>query len=205
MSTRYETEFVEPGTLVRPSWIGRLVRLLLGVLLLRAFFDLVRSEIWMARGDTGLTSSRPPDDLVFWLLVAFVFWIFPHVVNIGFGVRWGRWPQLALLAVVGVTVGVSLLTAGSVWSPALGWVLLAWLLYVSLHLGVSFVLSAFLATPGCEMRSIPHLWTLASGRPTAEHYCPGFLDPLDRWETGRRAGGGSERGSSGDSSIGDSK
>ena len=42
-------------------------------------------------------------------------------------------------------------------------------------------------TPGCEMRALPHLWMLATGRETAEHFCPtGFLDSLDRWEAGRR-------------------
>ena len=51
--------------------------------------------------------------------------------------------------------------------------------------GISFVLSAALATPGCEMRAIPHLWTIVTGRATKEHYCPGFLDGLDKWELGR--------------------
>ena len=60
-------------------------------------------------------------------------------------------------------------------------------LYVFGHLGLSFLLSAVIATPGCEMRAIPHLWTLLTGRATREHHCPGFLDSLDAWELKRKA------------------
>ncbi len=185
---RYATRFVPPGTLVSPGWIGRLIRLGLGVLLLKLFYDLLRSEILMDRGDTGLTSSQVPDQVLFWVLAVWLFWIFPYVVNIGFGVNWRRWPQIVLATLLGAALVWSLMTDDELWSEPLGWILLLWLLYESLHLGVSFVLSAALATPGCEMRSIPHLWTKATGRETSEHFCPsGFLDSLDRWEAGRRS------------------
>ena len=155
---RYNTTFVEAGTLVTPGWIGRLVRLGFGLALLKFFYDLVRYEVLMPRGDTGLTSSQAPDQVWFWLLAAWLFWILPFVVNIGFGVSWRRWPQVAVLASAAIAIVVSLVSEGRIWSEPLGWVLLIWLLYESLHLGVCFVLSAVLATPGCEMRAIPHLW-----------------------------------------------
>lgn len=47
------------------------------------------------------------------------------------------------------------------------------------------VLAGILATPGCEMRAIPHLWGLLTGNRIREHYCPGFFDNLDRWDRGR--------------------
>ena len=47
---------------------------------------------------------------------------------------------------------------------------------------MSFVLSSILSTPGCEMRAIPHAWTLLTGHVTPEHYCPGALDRVDRFE-----------------------
>ena len=58
-------------------------------------------------------------------------------------------------------------------------------MYAFGHLSLSFLLSTAIATPGCEMRAIPHLWTLVTGRATKEHYCPGALDSIDRWETRR--------------------
>ncbi len=181
----YDTAFVEPGTLVRPGWIGRLVRLALGFLTLKLFADLLRFEVLMDRGDTGLTSSQVPDQLFFWLLMAFFFWILPHVVNIGFGTSWRRGPQVVVGGVSAAVAAFGLVVHGSAWTEALGWVLLVWLLYESLHLGASFVLAAALATPGCEMRALPELWSRVRGRASAEHYCPGFLDGLDRWERSR--------------------
>lgn len=57
-----------------------------------------------------------------------------------------------------------------------------WMSYVFGHLGVSFVVAAIIRTPGCEMRGLPHLWSKLTGSESLEHYCPGFLAPLDKWE-----------------------
>ncbi len=168
----------------RPRWIGRLVRLALGLLLVKLFVDLVRFEVLMDR-ESDLTSWQLPTDYMFWILAAFFFWILPHVVNLGFGKSWGYRPQIALAVLVAAVGGWGAVAHGSVWTPALGWVFLLWLLYESLHLGTSFLVATALATPGCEMRALPDLWSRIIGRPTAEHYCPGFLDALDRWEHGR--------------------
>lgn len=184
----YETRFVAAGTLPRPRWIGRLVRLAVGLLTLKMFVDLVRFEILMDR-DSGLTSWRAPDQLFFWAVVALFFWILPHVVNLGFGRSWGHRPQLVLAAALAVVAAVGLATRGAAWTPALGWAILLWLLYESFHLGTSFVLSAAIGTPGCEMRAIPDLWSRLSGKRSAEHYCPGFLDGIDRWELSRATRG----------------
>ena len=110
------------------------------------------------------------------------FLVTPYVINIGFSRNWGRKSQLAILAIAAVLVAYSYLTDGTVWSPALGWFVYIWITYVSGHLGISFLLAALLATPGCEMRAIPHLYMLVTGRETQEHYCPGHLDKLDKWE-----------------------
>ena len=180
-----ETRFEKTGTLKPPGIIGRIVRLLLGILVLYLFIDLVEWEWLQPKNSSEFIRWQAPglDWAVIFLLF---FYLFPLVVNIGFGVNWKRKPQLILIIAV---VGLGLFTLfqyGSIWSPALGWLLLIWLTYVAGHLGISFLLAAMLATPGCEMRSIPHLWTILSGRETQEHFCPGFLDKLDKWEAGIR-------------------
>ncbi len=185
----YDTHFVEGGTLPRPRWIGRVVRLAIGLLTLKLFVDLVRFEVLMER-DSGLTSWRFPTQLFFWAVVAFFFWILPHVVNLGFGKSWRNRSQIALAVILAAVSIWGLVAHGSLWTPALGWSILLWLLYESLHLGISFILAAALATPGCEMRAIPDLWSRLSGRASAEHYCPGFLDGIDRWELARSGGSG---------------
>jgi hypothetical protein len=112
--------------------------------------------------------------------------VFPYVINIGFSQNWRRKPQWLLIGVVMLigTLGIAL--HGSFWSPALGWLALIWLLYVTAHLGFALVLAAIFATPGCEMRAFHDLWTKVTGRETKEHYCPGFFDKLDKWEASRK-------------------
>ena len=71
----------------------------------------------------------------------------------------------------------------NVWMGPLGWFMVVWLFYLYGHLGISMLIAGFIGTPGCEMRAIPHLWTLLTSRDTKEHYCPGFLNGLDAWES----------------------
>lgn len=90
-----------------------------------------------------------------------------------------------MIGIAGVLALLDLALYGTWWAPPLGVFTLLWFIYWSAHLGVSLVLAALIATPGCEMRAIPHLWTRLTGRRTKEHYCPGFFDRLDRWERRR--------------------
>lgn len=176
---KIETFFEEQGSLRKPGFIGRVVRFLLGAWLLWALYTLLRYG-WIILVDTS-----PPDRIEWWLFMVLAFWLTPPVVNIGFTKSWRRAPQVVIAVVAAAATGIDLLIYGTWWAPPLGLFVLAWLVYFSAHLGSSFVLSALLATPGCEMRAIPHLWTLTTGRSTREHYCPSFIDRLDRWEADR--------------------
>lgn len=176
---KIETHFEEPGSLPRPRIVGRLVRLLLGLWLLWALYTV------LAVGWEVLVDTTPPSRPDWWLFIAIAFWITPAIVNIGFAKNWKRRPQWVILLLVGLAIAVDLAVYSSWWAPPLGAFVWLWLIYFSAHLGFSFVLSAIISTPGCEMRSIPHLWTLITGRPTREHYCPSFIDRVDRWEVKR--------------------
>ena len=78
------------------------------------------------------------------------------------------------------------LRTGSVETALLARTIWIWLFYLSTHLGLSFLLSAVLGTPGCEMRAFHDLYSRLSGNPTKEHYCPvGPLSAIDRWEASR--------------------
>ena len=173
-----ETDFVEAGTLLKPGLIGRLVRLVLGIVCLYFVLGLVVDGL-------GLVGWKVPTDQRMWFGVLFGLWVFSYVVNIGFTRSWGRNPTAAVVVVAWGIWIVGMVQNGSPWSPALGWFVRIWLLYTYAHLGVSFILSALIATPGCEMRALPHLWTIVTGQDTAEHYCPGALDRIDRWEAER--------------------
>ena len=175
------THFEAQGALPRPGVLGRVVRLGLGLGLASGVYSLSTT------GTALIPGTEIPAHWTFWLYVAFVAAVTPYVVNIGFGTNWRRRPQYAALAVVGLLLTVDLLIWGSWWAWPLGTFLWLWLMYVSIHLGGSFLVAAVIGTPGCEMRAFPHLWTVLSGRATREHVCPGFLDRVDRWEASRRA------------------
>ncbi|WP_421788647.1 hypothetical protein [Hyphobacterium sp.] len=112
----------------------------------------------------------------------FAVYLVGYVVNIGTGLRLGASPRI--VAVVGLALAGmmgwamdGILTSDVLWR-AIRW----FMIYVYGHLGVSFVLAAAFATPGCEMRSIPILIGRLTGKPPRDHHCPGPIDAIDRWE-----------------------
>lgn len=172
-----ETRFDEQGTLRKPGPIGRTVRLLLGIWCLYVCWTL-----W--RYPEGLIRESLPHWTAL-ISIPFALWLVPPVVNIGFGTNWKAWPRYLATGVILLWMIGLALTEGSWWSSALGRFSWLFVLYTFGHLGLSFVLSATISTPGCEMRAIPHLWTLLTRRKTKEHFCPGFLHGLDAWELER--------------------
>jgi hypothetical protein len=179
---KIETHFEEPGTLRPPGIVGRMIRLLFGVMLLSALLQMLGS------GASLFSLAAAPRGWSFWVFVAIAFHVTPYVVNIGFSKNWRRKPQLFVAVVAAALIAVDLAVYGTWWAPPLGTFVWLWLVYFSAHLGVSFMLSTILGTPGCEMRAIPHLWTILSGRSTKEHYCPGPFDQIDKWEGDRKSG-----------------
>ncbi len=176
---KLELHFEDQGSLPRPGLVGRVVRLVFGTMLLYGLFSMVTDGL-------GLFSSTvAPRSLDFWVFVAIAFHLTPYVINIGFGRRWRRRPQLVIAVLVLLLIAADFVLYGTWWAPPLGAFMWLWLVYFSAHLGGAFVLSTIIGTPGCEMRALPHLWTLVTGRVTKEHYCPGPLDRLDKWETAR--------------------
>ncbi len=172
-----ETTFVQPGALAKPKIIGRAVRLLLGLLCCYGALSYGESPRELVRLDL------PPLGIL--LGPALALWLLPIVVNLGWGVNWKNRPRLVFLLLCATTIAVDFALYGSFWGPPLGVVLYAATVYTLAHLGLSFLLSALLSTPGCEMRAIPNLLGKLMGHARMEHHCPGMLDPIDKWEARR--------------------
>ena len=172
-------ELVDAGTLARPGAVGRLVRLGLGALCLYALSMIVgNAEAIIAQPFSSL------DDLV--LPIVFPLFVLNYVVNIGFSKSWGRRPLIVSLIALGLSAGIALLLTGSPDSPIFGVPLMLWLTYFYAHLGIAFVLASLIATPGCEMRSIPEVIARVTGNPSDEHHCPAsFITKIDAWEQRR--------------------
>ncbi len=171
-------ELVKPGSLTPPALIGRLVRLGLGVMCLLGLWNVtVNLEAFIAAPIKVVMNPY------FAFLIAMCFWIINYVVNIGFSKSWGRRPAYVSLAGFIILALGGFFIYGEFNSPVFGVPLFAWLAYFYGHLGTSFVLASALATPGCEMRAIPELFGMLTGRAAAEHHCPAsFISRLDEWE-----------------------
>jgi len=169
--------FDKKGTLEKPLVIGRMVRFLLGLSCLYFIYELI------IYGDGVIYSLNY--NAMTWFAVIVAFYVVNHVVSIGFGKKWGRKPQIILILLSAGLIIFSLFTEGQVLGTSFVYFLYAFLFYLYLHLGTSMILSSIIGTPGCEMRSIPQLYTILTGKQTKEHYCPGFLDNIDGWEMKR--------------------
>ncbi|WP_420433704.1 hypothetical protein [Hyphobacterium sp.] len=163
--------FLQGGTLPPPGDVGRLARLLLGI-----------GSLYVVANVIGNDDPRAVLDPAVAVYMLFAVYLSAYVVNIGFGIRLGQWPRMAVLAAV---TGAGLLSWTSQQSLETG---MMWrtaqliLCYVYGHLGISFLLAAAFRTPGCEMRSIPILLGRIAGRPARDHRCPGPIGIIDQWE-----------------------
>ena len=173
-------ELADPGSLMRPGTIGRLLRLVLGSACLFGLYHLL-----VNRDAIIATPVSTLPNLVVLAVVA--FWIVNYVVNIGFGKSWGRWPSYVSAIVMMTSATIGWMIYGTPDNPILGACIWLWLVYFYAHLGLSFVLAALIATPGCEMRSIPQLLGRLSGRKVQEHCCPvSLITRIDLWESTTR-------------------
>ncbi|MEJ2326576.1 MAG: hypothetical protein P8186_02845 [Anaerolineae bacterium] len=176
MTESRKNSYVPAGTLPRPRWLGRGLRLVLGaVILLSAFSVGVTFQYFE-------NAQAIPDSIGLWVLVAVLFLSMRHEINLGLGVSWGRHAQLAIVVLAVLAIALDFILYGRVWASPLGILFYFWFLVSALPLGVALVLSSLLATPGCEMRSYAHLLARLQGRDASEHYCPGGIDIVDRWE-----------------------
>jgi hypothetical protein len=174
--TTTDLKLDEPGTLARPGLLGKTVRLALGFLCLWYVFGL-----WRITGD--LIDSAGHIRQLIWNGVIVGLFLISYIVNIGYTRDWKKWPAIISFLVFLVIGILGYLMQGSFETRLLSSVIWIWEIYLFTHLGLAFLLSALIGSPGCEMRAFHHLYSKVSGNPTKEHYCPiGPLHAIDRWE-----------------------
>lgn len=172
-------ELVDQGSLVRPGPIGRLVRLILGMFCLYGFWELVSVAPYVIERPFELLPNLA-------LMILVVLCVFNYVVNIGFSKDWKSYPTLISLVILGIVGLLSFLSDDLVASTLFGLLLVLWMGYFYSHLGISFLLAAIMATPGCEMRAIPELFGKITKQNVKEHHCPSsIISGIDRWESNR--------------------
>lgn len=171
-----ETKFQPVGTLQPPGPVGRIVRAILGLGCLYFVWQIF--SLWPSM----IESKKLFTNGSFLFMTLFGLYLSPYVINIGWKLNTKRWPQVIIVIISALFIGYNYYSTNQIYSKLLNTFTLIWLAYIFLHLGVSFVLSAMIATPGCEMRAIGHLYSIFTGNKTYEHTCPGPLNKIDKWE-----------------------
>lgn len=168
------------GVPYRPGPIGRIARLLLGLLVIQAAGGAVLALI------DGVSGPPDTDDTGLLIAIGIAACLTPAVYDIGLGTNHGgRWRVLAA-AGIAVTTLIGLALGAPTTGLTTG--LLVWVAITMGWLGLALLVAAVLRTPGCEMRSLPHLASLILSGDRNYLPCPGPLQPLDEWEartTGR--------------------
>jgi hypothetical protein len=170
-----------PGTLLKPGPVGRIARLAFGVLCSWYVVELLEVA-------GNLFDSHGNIRAAIWNGILPGLFLVSYIINIGYSRAWKKVPAVVSGGVFLVLAGVGYVLSGTVESGLLARSAWLWEIYLFSHLGLSFLLSAIIGTPGCEMRALHDAWSRLSGNPTREHHCPvGPLNAIDRWEAHRNS------------------
>lgn len=169
----------EPGSLPRPGPIGRVARLLLGIACLAYVQGLIQVAANLLDSDGHIRT-------IIWNGMVPGLFLVSYIINIGYSRPWKKWPAIFSAGLFLVIGTAGFLSVGTPETNALALTIWSWEMYLASHLGIAFIISALIATPGCEMRAFHDLYSRRSGVPVKEHYCPvGPLNSIDQWESGR--------------------
>ncbi len=135
-----EVDFLETGALDRPRPLGRFVRGALGAMLAAGFYNIATGYRF-----PGVAEAS---DVTVWLGLAFALYFFPHIVNLGFGVRLRHWPRTIALGLIVLSGAVGIATSGTPFGPNTTLVTMTVLAFASGFGGLSFLLAGALAVPG---------------------------------------------------------
>lgn len=166
-------------SIVKPGIIGRIGRVIFGI------FSLSFVAGYLPYDADVINVNPINDSSPYFIGVLIAFVVLNDVVNIGFNISWRRRPQAIFLVLVLLAIGSDLLLYGSIWAPPLGLVVFLMSMLTHLYLGSSHILAALISTPGCEMRSFPHLIAKIRGGDIEAVVCPGHWDAVDNWETSK--------------------
>jgi len=140
-----KTQFAAPGTFPKLGPIGRVVRLLIGVVIIWLVVPpFVRHWEGFVRLREGWETPRGT-----WYLGAILaVYLLPETIDRLFTVKWNWRSQAAWGALAALVVGFDLAYYGALWAPPLGWFLMVSIVFVLGVIGLSFLAQAAAATPG---------------------------------------------------------
>ncbi len=171
-----EISNVSRDTLPTPGWLGRAIRIILGIIVLWGASGIVASFNQL------VTITHFPANVELWLFAGLLFFAMQDVIDLGLGVQWGQIPRIVTLLLAGICIIADYILYARLWAPPLAIFFAIWCLVISIPLGIALILTGIVSLPGCEMRVYAALIAKMQGRSATEHYCRGGVDFVDRWE-----------------------
>ena len=132
-------DFAEAGSSPGPLPIGRALRFLAGI---GAGFYFIWNLIQVSE------LVGPQIQGGYWVGVGFAWWYLSDAVVVGFGVKWGRWPQIAAIVISLALLVAGLIAYGEAWAPPLRWGLFTLVEFFYGYIAISFILASLFAVPG---------------------------------------------------------
>lgn len=136
------------GALPRPRLIGRLTRLVLGVILLYFFARVLISIPSQARGFLATQTGWHVPGGDWWLVALGCLFGLRLLIDRGFDRQWGNRSQIAFLVLAGVAALADWLVYGAFWAWPLALLVFLLIACVIFYASISYLVAAFAATPG---------------------------------------------------------
>ena len=133
-------DFVESGSSPKPLPIERSLRFLFG---LGTGYFFVWNFLFL--DDRVGTEAVHVGYLVG---AGFAWWYLSDLFVVGFGLRWGRWPQIGSVPIAAVLVIAGLVAGEGFWSPQVTWGIFILTQFWFGFSSVLFILAAIFAVPG---------------------------------------------------------
>ena len=137
-------DFAVPGTTPRPLAIGRASRLAFAVLIGIVFTLILLNYTYLTDSEFHVSGYS----IAYWIAVVAAWAGFSDLVVVGFGRRWGRWPQVAVLPVALALVLIDLVAYGEIWDLPLAWGVFLFTEFFFAFVAISLFLAAIFAVPG---------------------------------------------------------
>ena len=133
-------DFVEAGTTPKPLRLGRTLRFVFGLGATSYF-------VWNIVRFTDLVGTDSID-VGYLIGVAAAWWYLSDAFIVGFGLQWGRWPQIAVFPIALGLLVIGLVAGGVEWGTPLQWGAYIMSQFWFGFIGPSFILAALFAVPG---------------------------------------------------------
>ena len=126
------------GRLPSPGWLGRIYRMVLGLVLLA----------WLTWGVASFFAQSSGWPLSLLLALPMVVYFLGDVFKIGFGRDWHRKPQFTALSLISLALVADLVLAGRLGAAPSHWVLMVLSGTGLLYGGLAYLLAAAVGSPG---------------------------------------------------------